>query len=149
MTKNFDTVQVLVIEDDEADQEAVRRNFELRGLPNPLHFADNGALGLSVLRKLLRTSTDPCVVLLDWKMPQMGGLEFLRQLRNDPEIAATVVFVLTSSDDEKDIIDAYGQHIAGYILKSNVGKAFDNVLRLFDEYFRRVEFPRTHLQAPP
>ncbi|HMC40215.1 MAG TPA: response regulator, partial [Acidimicrobiales bacterium] len=56
------------------------------------------------------------LVLLDLNMPRMNGIEFLRELRGDPLLHATPVVVLTTSDEERDRLEAYGLHVAGYLL---------------------------------
>jgi len=65
----------------------------------------------------------------------------LTELRKDPEIKHSVVFVLTTSDDEQDKFDAYEHHVAGYIVKSEAGQSFQSALEMLDRYWRVVELP--------
>ncbi len=76
----------------------------------------------------------------------MNGIEFLKALRKDPLLKTSIVFVLTTSDAEKDRWAAYEQNIAGYLLKSQAGKDFVHVINMLDHYWRYVEFPPV---APP
>ena len=74
-------------------------------------------------------------------MPRMSGLEFLEEIRGDPELETAVVFVLTTSLDEEDRLQAYRKHVAGYILKSDPGDSFLKAVTMLDHYWRVVELP--------
>jgi DNA-binding NarL/FixJ family response regulator len=74
-------------------------------------------------------------------MPRMNGIEFLEAVRADPDLAQSVVFVLTTSNRDEDIMAAYNHQIAGYLLKSRAGKDFIDLITLLDSYWRIVEFP--------
>jgi DNA-binding NarL/FixJ family response regulator len=74
-------------------------------------------------------------------MPRMNGLEFLETIRDDDELRASLVFILTTSDDDKDKLRAYQNHVAGYILKNKAGESFMQALELLEHYWRIVEFP--------
>ncbi len=66
----------------------------------------------------------PCLVLLDLNMPRMGGIEFLDELRRDPLLRRTLVFVMTTSSAEEDRVRAYDRNVAGYIMKHRPGETF-------------------------
>ena len=74
-------------------------------------------------------------------MPRMNGLEFLGELRADPEIENSIVFILSTSDLDADKVAAYGYKVAGYTLKNNVGDSFLDLVGLVESYWRIVEFP--------
>ena len=131
------------MEDDTVDELAITRAFRKAGLTHPLVVARDGIVGLAILRGAnggppLRR---PYVILLDWNMPRMGGLEFLRALRQDPQHRDAVVFVLTTSRADEDRMAAYGEHAAGYMLKENVGATFMELARFLDTYCKLVELP--------
>lgn len=132
-------VSILLIDDDDVDAMAVRRALKKHRIANPLTVARDGIEGLEALRSGKVES--PFMILLDLNMPRMNGLEFLEELRKDEELKASVVFVLTTSDEDQDIAAAYAQQVAGYILKSNVGPDFLRVLDLLGSYWRVVELP--------
>lgn len=136
-------VNVLVVDDDEVDQMAIRRAFARQKIANPLISARDGIEALEILRgtKGHESLQKPYIILLDLKMPRMTGLEFLDELRRDPEHSRAIVFVLTTSKDDQDMMRAYNSHIAGYIVKSNVSKEFIEVISLLDHYWRIVEIP--------
>ena len=81
------------------------------------------------------------IVVLDVMMPRMNGIEFLRELRRDPELCQTVVVVLTTSADERDKLDAYGLNIAGYLVKPVTFDKFCDLVVTLNKYWTLVEFP--------
>lgn len=133
-------LHILLVEDDEVDIMNVKRAFEKNNILNPLYVAANG---LDALR-MLRDGDVPRqrrLVLLDLKMPGMGGIEFLRELRGDPQLKATPVVVLTTSSDEKDRVDAYGLNVAGYLLKPVTFPNFMELTAALHKYWTLVEMP--------
>jgi DNA-binding NarL/FixJ family response regulator len=71
----------------------------------------------------------------------MNGIEFLRELRADPELLATPVVVLTTSDDERDRVNAYNLNVAGYILKPVTFLSFVETMATLNKYWTLVELP--------
>ena len=71
----------------------------------------------------------------------MNGLEFLRTIRQEPDLMRSVVFVLTTSNRDEDKIAAYNEHVSGYILKDKAGQGFLEAIRLLDCYQLIVELP--------
>ena len=138
------TVNILLVEDDDVDVEAVRRGLKRQKIANPLTVAADGIEALAILRgEGDRTPlAKPFIILLDLNMPRMSGLEFLEALRADPVLSNSVVFVLTTSKDDEDKTQAYKQHVAGYIVKENVGTAFVDLVTMLDCYWRVVELPQ-------
>ena len=114
------SISILHVEDDSVDSMVVQRAFKKNNIPYPLHHATDGTEALDILRgtngreKLHPT---PRFILLDINMPKMNGLEFLRELRKDKDLTNITVFILTTSNDERDRAEAYLNHVAGYILK--------------------------------
>ena len=109
-------LNILLVEDDEVDVMNVHRAFERNHMTSALFVAGNGIEALSMLRSNL-IPKERRLILLDLNMPKMNGIEFLQALRADPELAATPVVVLTTSNDDQDKIDAYNLNVAGYLLK--------------------------------
>lgn len=85
----------------------------------------------------------PNLILLDLNMPRMGGIEFLEELRTDPNLKDSVVFVLTTSDAEADRLAAYDHFVAGYMVKSKIGENFFQLADMLEGYWRIVELPET------
>lgn len=137
--KYYKEVSILMVEDDDVDAIGVERALKKLQLTNPFFRAKDGVEGLEILRN--GTVEKPFIILLDLNMPRMGGLEMLKELRQDPKLTDCVVFVLTTSDYDKDIASAYKEHVAGYFVKSRLGSDFTGLLKLLDQYWRSVELP--------
>lgn len=134
-----ETVHILLVEDDEVDAEAVKRGFQKQRIANPILVAPNGLVALEMLRS--GQVPRPNMILLDINMPRMNGIEFLQAIRKDDDLRNLVVFMLTTSDDDRDKLAAYDQNIAGYLVKSKVGDGFANMVEMLDCYWRYVELP--------
>src|SRR6476660_9348305 len=100
------SLNILLVEDDEVDVMNVHRAFERNHMTSALFVAGNGIEALSMLRSNL-IPTERRLILLDLNMPKMNGIEFLEELRADPELSSTPVVVLTTSNDDQDKIDAF------------------------------------------
>lgn len=139
-----DPISLLLVEDDDVDAEAINRAFKKNKIANPLTRVRNGLEALALLRgeDPNRTLIAPYIILVDINMPRMNGHEFLMALRKDKALHNCVVFVLTTSDSDRDIDQAYSQNVAGYILKSRVGSDFANLTGIIDHYWRYIELPR-------
>jgi CheY-like chemotaxis protein len=133
-------LHILLVEDDEVDVMNVKRAFEKNNILNPLYVASNGLEALSMLREG-KVPQARRLVLLDLNMPGMGGIEFLRELRADPKLRLTPVVVLTTSGDEKDRIDAYDFHVAGYLRKPVEFPNFMELTAALNKYWTLVEMP--------
>lgn len=133
-------LNILLVEDDEVDVMNVRRAFKKNNIGNPLWVAGNGVDALALLRGP-EIPRERRLVLLDLNMPRMNGIEFLRELRADPELGLTPVVVLTTSDDERDRVDAYNLNVAGYILKPVTFVSFVEAMATLNKYWTLVEMP--------
>lgn len=134
---------LLIVEDDDIDLMGIQRALKLKGITNPVKIARDGVEALEFLRgKNGREKISlPFVVLLDLNMPRMNGLEFIREVRSDSDLKVSPIFVLTTSDDSKDIVNAYKQNIVGYILKSDPVESFGKATQLIKDYCSVVELP--------
>lgn len=83
----------------------------------------------------------PRFIILDINMPKMNGLEFLKEIRNDKELKSLSVVVLTTSDRDKDKMEAYDLNVAGYILKPMKIEDFINVASTINKYWTLCEVP--------
>ena len=137
---NEKTLNILLVEDDQVDVMNVRRAFDKNRITNPLYVAGDGIEALSMLRSA-KVPPARRIILLDLNMPRMNGIEFLRELRNDPALGLTPVVVLTTSNDERDKIDAFNLNVAGYLLKPVTFINFVEVMAALNKYWTLVEFP--------
>jgi len=133
-------LNILLVDDDEIDVMTVRRAFGKANIANKLFVATDGIEAL----KLLRSSSIPPlrrVVLLDLNMPRMSGIEVLRELRSDPALHALTVVVLTTSNEDRDRVEAYRLNVAGYLLKPVTFHAFAEVMVTLNKYWTLMEMP--------
>ncbi len=133
-------LNILLIEDDQVDVMNVQRAFERNKILNPLYLAGDGIEALEMLRNG-RVPAERRIILLDLNMPRMNGIEFLRALRADPALAPSPVIVLTTSNDERDRVDAYNLNVAGYLLKPVTFTNFVEVMAALNKYWTLVELP--------
>ncbi len=132
-------ITILLVEDDEVDVMNVKRAFKKNEIENPLHHAINGLEALEMLRGN-NLIPSPKIILLDINMPKMNGLEFLKELRSDENLKKITVFVMTTSNDDSDKIDAYNFNVAGYILKPLSFDSFVDSIKKLSDYWGIIEF---------
>jgi len=136
-------LHILLVDDDEVDVMNVQRAFRKNNIVNPLYIAHNGLEALDLLRGTSgeKIPSERRLVLLDLNMPKMNGLEFLREVRSDAALHALTVIVLTTSDDERDKVEAYNLNVAGYILKPVTFGAFVEAMATLNKYWAINELP--------
>ena len=137
---NNSSLNILLVEDDEVDVMNVKRAFDKNHITNPLFVAGNG---LEALEKL-RSGEIPQgrrICLPDPNMPKMNGIEFLRERRKDPVLAPTPVVVLTTSNNDRDKIDAFNFNVAGYLVKPVTFAEFSELMVTLNKYWTLVEMP--------
>lgn len=141
--KNTQPLNIFLVEDDDGDAKAVIRAFNKAKVANPIIRAYDGLEALEALRGLNGHVKPPLpyIILLDLNMPRMDGIQFLKELRKDPDLKKTIVFILTTSKNDKDKAEAYELNVAGYIVKETAGTDFLQLTGLIDNYWRLVELP--------
>ena len=133
-------ISMLLVEDDEVDVMTVQRAFKHNNILNPLHVAQDGVEALEKLRSG-ELPSERRLVLLDLNMPRMNGIEFLRELRKDPDLAPTPVVVLTTSSADRDRTEAYDLNVAGYLVKPVTFLDFCELMAAMNKYWSLVELP--------
>jgi CheY-like chemotaxis protein len=133
-------LNILLVEDDEVDVMNVRRAFRRNNIGNPLFVAGNGVEALEKLRNG-EVPAERRLILLDLNMPRMNGIEFLAELRRDPALAATPVVVLTTSNNDRDKVQAYDLNVAGYLVKPVTFAEFAELMATLNKYWTLVEMP--------
>jgi len=134
------SLNIVLVDDDEVDVMTVKRAFAKANITNPIFVATNGLEALELLRSN-RVPPTRRLVLLDLNMPKMNGTEFLRELRRDPALASTTVVVLTTSNEDRDRVEAYRLNVAGYLLKPVTFHTFAEVMAALDKYWTLQEMP--------
>ncbi len=135
---------ILLVEDDEVDVMNVQRAFKKNKINDPLYIANNGLEALVMLRGNGNPPPIPPqqrIILLDLNMPKMNGIEFLRELRSDPQLKAIPVIVLTTSNEDRDKVEAYNLNVAGYILKPVTFSNFVAAVATLNNYWSLSEIP--------
>lgn len=133
-------IVILLVEDDMAHAEIVRRNLEDCRVANEIvHVAD----GQAAIDYLLRrngyadpeTSPAPSLILLDLRLPKVDGLEVLRTIKADEKLRLIPVVVLTTSESEADMVQAYGLGAGSYLVKPVDFEKFTQLLDTFGYYW--------------
>lgn len=134
-------ISILLVEDDDVDAEAVERVIGRESLSCEIVRVRNGVQALERLREERRDRrTRPMIALVDLSMPVMNGIELLDQIRSDPTLRRTIVFVLSHSARAVDRAAAYDRFVAGYVVKGPASE-LDPVRELCLVYSKVMEFP--------
>lgn len=131
---------ILLVDDDEVDVMTVKRAFAKANITNKVFVATNGVEALEMLRAD-QIPNQRRLVLLDLNMPRMNGIEFLREVRKDPVLANLTVVVLTTSNEDRDRVEAFQLNVAGYLLKPVTFTDFAEVMATLNKYWTLMEFP--------
>ena len=114
-------VEILLAEDDAADAELTMRAMRRHNLANKIHWIKDGEQALEYMFSTGayagRQPVLPKLVLLDLKMPKVDGIEVLRQLKKETLTQAVPVVIMTSSNEEKDVVESYRLGVNSYIVK--------------------------------
>lgn len=118
----YEHVEILLVEDSPRDAEMTLRSLRKHNFANAVHWVKDGAEALDFMfRDGAYAGRDPNhglkLVLLDIKMPKVDGIEVLRRLKGDPRTRATPVVIMTSSNEERDIVESYQLGVNGYVVK--------------------------------
>ncbi len=136
-------VVILLAEDDPGDQELTRRALMDDVLRVDLRIVENGEEALDYLYRRGPYAAEgaaprPDLFLLDLNMPRMGGREVLSRMKQDPELCGIPVVVLTTSNQEIDILKSYSLGCNSYIRKPVDLEQFINVVRTLENYWFEV-----------
>jgi CheY-like chemotaxis protein len=120
--ENLELVEILLVEDNAKDAEMTQRALRKHNLANRLFWVKDGAEALDfVFCRGAYADRDPSrppkLILLDLKMPKVDGIEVLRQVKADARVRAIPVVVMTSSNEEKDVVESYRLGVNSYIVK--------------------------------
>ena len=115
------TKTILLAEDDPRDVELTLAALKEHNLANAVVVVRDGAQALDYLyrrgRYGSRPEGQPVLILLDLKMPKVGGLEVLRKVKGDPVLSAIPIVVLTSSKEDRDVVESYSFGVNAYVVK--------------------------------
>jgi len=125
---DYQQVEILLAEDSPADAEMTLRALRKNNLANRVHWVKDGAEALEYVFRAgtyaERANQQPKLILLDIKMPKVDGIEVLRRLKGDPETRSIPVVVMTSSNEDRDVVESYRLGVNSYIVKPVAFDAF-------------------------
>ena len=132
---------ILLVEDNPDDERLTLRALRRSNLTNAIVVARNGE---EALRQVFSSTPLPCVVLLDLKLPKVDGLEVLQQIRASDRTRLLPVVVLTSSSEDRDIIESYSLGANSYVRKPVNIDEFTEAVRRLGLYWALIsELPPT------
>ncbi|MBP3954859.1 response regulator [Gemmata sp. G18] len=133
------TIEILLVEDNPNDEMLALHAFKKHNFANKIHVARDGAEALEFIfctgAYADRHFENPRVILLDKKLPLVDGLEVLRQIRADPRTRMVPVVMLTSSAEDRDIIESYKLGVNSYIVKPVDFEQFSETARQLGYYW--------------
>jgi CheY-like chemotaxis protein len=144
----MEALPILLAEDNEDDVFLLQRAMDKAQFTNPLRVVPDGEQTLAYLKgegdyRDRQRFPFPALLLLDIKMPGMNGLEVLSAVRKDPLLKRLVVILLTSSNQQRDINDAFNLHVNSYLVKPAGLDGMTAVLETIKSYWLRLN------QYPP
>ncbi|MGB7479294.1 MAG: response regulator [Burkholderiaceae bacterium] len=139
---DFAQVEILLVEDTATDAEMTIRALRRRGLANRLIWVRDGGEALDFLFRQGpysgRDNSRPKLILLDVKMPKVDGIDVLRRIMEEESLRATPVVMLTSSAEERDLVESYRLGANSYIVKPVDSEEFDRVVSDIGMYWMLV-----------
>jgi len=134
-----DEIEILYVEDDPSDVELTMAAMRRSKMANTIYIARDGAEALDFLfcrgPHAAREYVSPKFVLLDLKLPKIGGIDVLRAIRNDPRTELVPVIVLTSSNEQRDIIETYKLRVNSYVQKPVDFEKFQQIVQQLGLYW--------------
>jgi two-component system response regulator len=128
----FEAVEILLVEDSDADAELIMRALRKGNLVNKMVRVHDGVEALDFVFRAgafaKRAIGQPRLVLLDLKMPRLGGIDVLKRLKSDEQAKLIPVVVLTSSAEEQDVRESYELGVNSYLVKPVAFVDFTNVI---------------------
>jgi CheY-like chemotaxis protein len=130
-------IDVLLVEDDPGDVLMTREAFADFKVHNTLHVVNNGVDAMAFMRHEgeFADAPRPDLVLLDLNLPKMDGREVLAAVKEDPNLRAIPIVVLTTSEAEEDVVRSYSLHANAYVTKPVDFDRFIEVVRRIDDFF--------------
>lgn len=140
--EEFEEVTILLVEDNPLDAELAMRGLKDQRLANTIIWVKDGEEALDYVFKrgqyANRTTGDPRLILLDLKMPRVGGIEVTRAIKSDERTRRIPVVIMTSSKEESDIAETYNLGANSYIVKPLDFDALASVARQAGYYWLAI-----------
>jgi two-component system response regulator len=141
-----DVMEVLLVEDDPEDVELTLRVLQSNNLKGRIEVARDGEEALDFLfcrgsYSSRSPSRPPKLVLLDLKLPKLDGLQVLQEIKGKPELRAIPVVILTSSAEQRDLVESYKLGVNSYIQKPVDIAQFRQTVKTLGQYWVVVNRP--------
>jgi len=120
-------LKILLVEDNIIEILKLKRAIENLGMNHEVLEAENGEIALDSIKQ---EEINPDIILLDLNMPKMNGLEFLAKVRNDESMRHLPIIILSTSNNNRDLMEAYKLGVSGYILKP----------LKYEDYVKKIEY---------
>ncbi len=140
MIKKGSLVEILMVEDNPADIRLTQEAFKDAKVLNNMSSVGDGVEAMAFLRQEGRYTgaPRPDLILLDLNLPKKDGREVLAEIKQDPNLKRIPVVILTTSDDEKDVLKAYNLHVNAYIKKPVDLDQFIKVVEAVEDFWLTV-----------
>jgi len=135
---------ILIVDDNPKDVELAISALAEKNLANQVIVAEDGIEALDYLYKRGKFSNekgDPAIIMLDIKMPLMDGIEVLRQIRSNPKFRLIPVIMVTSSREERDLIESYNLGANSYVVKPVDIVQFIDAIKVLGQYWAVINEP--------
>lgn len=139
-------IEVLLVEDNPGDVRLTQEAFLDANPSVHLHIASDGVEAMAILRREGSHSQDarPDLVLLDLNLPKMDGRQVLAEIKKDESLKLIPTVILTTSDDERDVVKCFDLHANSYLRKPVDLDAFDNVVKSINDFWiAKSRLPRS------
>ncbi|MGB5056359.1 MAG: response regulator [Nitrospirales bacterium] len=133
-------IEILLIEDNPADIRLTQEAFREARLQNTLHVVQDGVSAMAFIRQTapFQQAPRPDLILLDLNLPKKDGREVLKEIKSDPHIRTIPVVVLTTSDDEADVLRSYDLHANAYLVKPIDILQFIKMIQSLEDFWLSV-----------
>ena len=142
---NAEIKRILIVDDSPKDVELVIAALAEKNLANEVDVAEDGEEALDYLHKrgqfAERLNGNPAVILLDIKMPKMDGVQVLKYIRSEPKFKTIPVIMVTSSREEKDLVESYKLGANSYVVKPVDIAQFIEAIKVLGQYWAVINQP--------
>ncbi len=143
----IERTDILLVEDNPSDVELTLHAFKSANLANTVHVARDGVEAIEFLfgnGSGANGTPIPKLILLDLKLPRLDGHEVLKRIKGDPRTSSIPVVVLTSSSEERDVMQTYRTGANSYIIKPVDFDQFSEAVRDIGKYWLEINHPQTN-----
>lgn len=133
-------IEILLIEDNPGDIRLTQEAFQQARLQNTIHVVQDGVSAMAFIRQTapFQQAPRPDLILLDLNLPKKDGREILKEIKSDPHFRTIPVVVLTTSDDETDILRSYDLHANAYLVKPIDILQFIKMIQTLEDFWLSV-----------